>query len=114
MKRTAAAPVTLGDLIDVRAATLVAIRDSWAGLNPHAPIRAFYELRRTKRGPLAGTLRLSTQKVDEVAVPVAVSAAIATRFLRALAAAAVVPGEYRPTIDHTDDFPHIEIDLHVP
>jgi hypothetical protein len=106
--------ITLGDLIDVRAASVVAIRDSWSGMSPHAPIRVIYDLRPTKRGALSGTVRLSTHMVDEVTVPMALRSSTATRFLDALGAAAVVPGKYQPTMEHTDDFPHIEIDLHAP
>jgi hypothetical protein len=104
---------TLGDVLDVRRARLVVIHDAWVGFNPHSPVVAVYELRRGMRGGLAGDGRLSTALAGERVVEVNVTSAAATRFLTSVASACLVPGPYVAMQDHTDDYPHIEIALHV-
>lgn len=104
---------TIGDLLDVRRARLVVIHDAWIGYNPHSPIAASYELRRGPRGGLAGEGHLSTAIAGERIVKVAIPSAAAARFLEGLAGARLTPGPYRRLEEHTDDYPHIEIALHV-
>jgi hypothetical protein len=96
----------------VRRACLVVIHDAWVGFNPHSPIAAVYELRRGPRAGLSGKGRLSTAIAGERVVDVKVPSAAATRFT-AVASARRVPGPYAAMVDHTDDYPHIEIALHV-
>jgi len=103
----------LGDALDVRRARLVVIHDTWVGLSPHAPVAAVYELRRETRGGLSGEGRLSTAIAGERVVDVVVSPAATSRFLTAVAGARWVPGPYVAMLDHTDDYPHIEVALHV-
>lgn len=104
---------TLGEIIDIRAARLVVIHDEWVGYNHHSPIAALYELRRGARGGLAGEGRLSSSVAGERVVDVAIPAGAASRFLEAVANTAVTEGAYTPRQEWTDDYPHIELALHV-
>lgn len=104
---------TLGDTLDVRRACLVVIHDVWCGYNPHSPVAAVYELRRGTRSELSGVGRLSTAIAGERVVDVNVSSSATTRFLMAMAKARVVEAPYVAMLDHTDDYPRIEIALHV-
>jgi hypothetical protein len=103
----------LGDALDVRRARLVVIHDEWVGFNAHSPVAAIYELRRGTRGGLFGEGRLSTAIAGKRVVDVNVPSAAATQFLTAVASARVVPGPYLALLNHTDDYPHIEIVLDV-
>jgi hypothetical protein len=105
---------TLGEVIDVRRALAVAIHDAWIGYNPHSPIVRTYDLRRTERGGLAGEGRFSTAVAGERVVPVTIGPAATRKFLDAVALARLLPGAYEPFQDHTDDYPHIEVAVHVP
>lgn len=104
---------TLGALVDVAAATLVVIHDGWSGLSDDSPIEVVYELRRQESGALAGTARSFRRCELEDEVDITLGVTIARRFLSTLAAARVAPDAYAPFIDHTDDFPRIEVAIHV-
>jgi len=99
--------------MDVRHARLVVIHDAWVGYSPHSPVAAVYELRRGPRGSLSGEGRLSTSITGEHVVDVNIPSATTAQFLAAIASAHVVPGPYVAMRDHTDDYPHIEVALHV-
>jgi hypothetical protein len=103
----------LGDLVDVHAATLVTLRDVWSGMSKHSPIAAVYELRRGGTGTLTGEGTFSTGLVAPKTVRISVRAATATTFLDALARARMTSCDYEPFVGHTDDFPSIELELHV-
>lgn len=107
---------SLGSLLDVQDARLVVIHDAWTGYNHHSPIAEVWELRRVASGRLGGEGRLSTALVDEAdeqVVDVTISATRTKKFFDSIAGAHVVPGPYEPLMEHTDDFPHIEIAFHV-
>jgi hypothetical protein len=104
---------TLGDLVDVHAATLVTLRDVWGGMSKHSPIAAVYELRRGATGALTGEGKFSTGLVAPKAVRISIRASTAKNFLDALGRARMTRGKYEPYMGHTDDFPNIEIGLHV-
>jgi hypothetical protein len=104
---------TLGDLLDVHAATLVTLRDVWGGMSNHSPIAAVYELRRGATGALTGEGKFSTRLVAPKTVRISMRAPTAKTFLGALARARMTRGEYEPYMGHTDDFPSLEIGLHV-
>ena len=105
---------TLGDVVDVRRAIAVLIHDAWVGYNHHSPIARAYDLRRGPRGGFSGDGRLSTAVAGERVVPVAIGAAATAALLDRLAAASIVEGAYVPFQDHTDDYPHLEVAMHVP
>ena len=104
---------SFGDLIDVRRAHLVVIHDVWTGYNPHSPIARIWNLRRGSSGEFVGEGRFSTSSVAERTVEVMLDATKAAQFLDAVAKAKITSGEYEPLVSHTDDFPHIEIAVHV-
>jgi len=104
---------TIGGLLDVRRARFVVIHDSWVGYSHHSPVAASYELKRSRRGGLVGSGSLSTSVVGERLVDVRIAAGIAVQFLEMVADARVQVGPYQPFQDHTDDYPHIELALHV-
>lgn len=102
----------LADLLDLRDARLVVIHDAWVGLNERSPIVGIWELQRASKGELAGKGTFSNAVARQVA-DISIGSKAAKRFLNAIAGALVVPGPYQPFWDHTDDFPHIEIAVHV-
>jgi len=104
---------SLGSLLDVQDARLVVIHDAWTGYSHHSPIAGVWELRRVASGGLDGEGRLSTAIARERVVDVTIPATRTKRFLNAIARARVVAGPYEPLMEHTDDFPCIEIALHV-
>jgi hypothetical protein len=104
---------TLGQLLDVSAARLVVIHDVWTGYSPDSPIAALYDLRRDKRGALVGEGNLSTASVGHRVIRVTVTAVATKRFLGAIARTVVTSGKYEPFVDHTDEYPHVEVALHV-
>lgn len=104
----------LGDLVDTPSAELVLIQDTWVGYNAASPIAARYTLHRGRGGGLSGEGVLSTglsKRPKRVAV--AMKAATASTFLGAIADANLVPGAYAPVLDHTDDYPRIEVVVQV-
>jgi hypothetical protein len=103
----------LGEVINVREARLVVIHDVWTGYSAVSPIAAIYELHRGPRGTLNGEGTVSTGGVKPKRTPVGMRAATATAFLEAIATCRVSPGDYQPFQDHTDDYSHIEVALHV-
>ena len=63
--------------------------------------------------PWATRARISTAIAGELVVDVNIPSATAARFLPAIATAHIVPGPYEARQHHTDDYPHIELALHV-
>ncbi|PTL79236.1 hypothetical protein [Vitiosangium sp. GDMCC 1.1324] len=104
---------TLGEIIDLNATRLVVIHDEWVGYNPHSPIATLYELRRGARGGLSDEGRRLSSLAGERVVDVTITAGAAKKFLGAIASADVVEGTYQPRQEWTDDYPHIELALHV-
>jgi hypothetical protein len=90
----------------------VVIRDYWYGMNSHAPLLAAWELRSAPGGGLCGEGRFSTKLAAETTVEVTVSADEAAQFFAAIASLRLMPGEYEPTMLHTDDFPSIRVEIH--
>lgn len=114
----------IGDLIDIGHTKLVVVHDAWSG--DRGPTLGAYVLNRDDKGGFRGQVQLSKspgadstdvrrgRKHDDTkSETVALKAGDATTFLRYIAQAPAVPGMYTPHIDHTDDFPRIEIAIHV-
>jgi hypothetical protein len=102
-----------GQLLDVSAARLVVIHDVWAGYSLDSPIAALYDLRRDKRGALVGEGNLSSAGAGQPVIRVTVPAVATKRFLGAIARTIVISGKYEPFVDHADDYPHVEVAVHV-
>ena len=103
----------LGDLLDVQDARAVVIHDAWTGYSHHSPIAGAWELRRVASGGLA---------VQGGCPPRAWASRWSTSpsLPRRLSASSMPSSEperllalYEPLMDNTDDFPYIEIALHV-
>lgn len=108
-----AAADSLGARLDLDAARLVVIHDVWSGMNDDAPFASSFELRRDEPGALVGTVRVFRRGRFDRTQEIMLNASAATKFLRRLADAPLRPGPYTPFMDHTDDFPSIEIAVHV-
>jgi len=92
----------------------VVIRDYWMGLEPQGPIDFTWRLERqgeTHTFAGTGTLARAHQRTT-APLPVIVPDSAMLAFLRELAAAPRTPGEYTPSIQHTDDYPELTIRLH--
>lgn len=105
--------VTFGSLLNLDEARLVVIHDVWSGYNPASPIAAVYDLRRTPSKGFRGEGRFSTSLAEPRTVSISMKSATATAFLEALMSARLSPGPYVPFEDHTDDYPTVEIAIHV-
>ena len=92
----------------------VFIRDYWMGLEPQGPIDFTWRLERQgETHAFAGTGTLArAHRRTSVPLPVAVPDTAMLAFLRGLAAAPRTPGEYTPSIQHTDDYPELTILLY--
>ena len=107
-------PVQLASLVDVLAARVLIVDDTWSGMSPLAPISARFDLARRGDGGFVGTGRFSIQRAKPVSRAMRVAAADASAFLAALASAELEEGPYSPRIDHTDDFPFLAVALVLP
>ncbi|HVV81907.1 MAG TPA: hypothetical protein VHE35_02465 [Kofleriaceae bacterium] len=103
----------LGARIAIEDAQLVVINDGWNGMNDDAPFVTVHELRRGADGALAGEARQYRRSAFVRAQPVTLRATDATKFLRLLARAPCGPGPYQNLMEHTDDWPSIDIAVHV-
>jgi hypothetical protein len=93
----------------------VEIVDYWMGLEPEGPIEFTWKLGRQGAATHAftgvGTLAHPHGRTSgPLRVTIPDTAMLA--FLRGLAAAPRGPGEYRPSISHTDDYPELTIRMH--
>jgi hypothetical protein len=91
----------------------VVIRDYWMGLEPQGPIDFTWRLERqgaTHTFAGTGTLARAHGKTSGP-LPVTIPDTAMLAFLRGLAAAPRTPGEYTPSIQHTDDYPELTIRL---
>lgn len=103
----------LGDLIDVGDTGTLLINDTWVGLSPIAPTTACYRLQRGPRGNLRGTGWFSIVCTEHRVIDVAASASVSNAFFEAIAKAPIRPGAYEPEESWTDDYPSIEVVLHL-
>lgn len=93
----------------------IVIEDHWIGYGPASPAMADYTLRR-EGGDFVGKAAFSAgghfrPKAKKDSCEVRVPGAAAAAFLKALAGCASREGEYKPAIDHTDDYPKVRITL---
>jgi hypothetical protein len=106
---TASASPKLGHYADMPTARSVTVHDAWYGMSAEAPIVTTFDLQRTDQRGLVGTLRHSRREQLQYAREIEISRSTTTRLLRLLGSAPLVSEPYEPFIDHTDDFPRIEI-----
>lgn len=105
----------LGMMLDLASATFVVIHDAWSGHALDAPHLRSYQLERTRGGGLQGPATFSTSLVPPERVDIRLTPKLAGELLGALGEVKLYPGP-PPTdgMDHTDDYPHIEIAVYVP
>lgn len=91
------------------------VYDEWSGYSIISPLRARYFLGQEKDG-FKGQAKFSAgeeerrrEVVRDIMIPIDVTHA----FLRLLSEVSVEPDEYCPVMDHTDDYPSIEIHLKI-
>lgn len=101
----------LGFYVDVGSARMLLVHDTWSGMREDSPLVTTYELWRDSGRALTGTVRHSSGGRSRYSCEIALGRATTTRLLRMLQAAPLAPGPYQPFIDHTDDFPRVEIVL---
>lgn len=105
---TGAAPA-LGHYADMRSVRAIIVHDGWYGPSAEAPIVTTFELRPTEQRGLAGTVQHSRRKQVQYTREITISRTTSTRLLRLLGSAPLSDDPYEPFVDHTDDFPRIEI-----
>jgi hypothetical protein len=104
----------LGARIDVEHARLVIVDDYWTGMSDEAPLVTTHELRRADGGALVGEARQYRRGAFERAQSVSLRPTDATKLLRLVARARCEPGPYAPLVQWTDDFPRIDVTIHLP
>lgn len=111
-----AARVAHRDPYGLLGASRLELRDYWHGLSPVAPKIMYVMLARESDGSFGGTAELSVgeQLRRKESLKVTLPQAVAKRILSTLARAPATPGEYTPWIEHTDDYPDVEIHVEVP
>lgn len=98
--------VTQGDTVE--------IQNDWNGHSDITPVLRHYKLR-LQNQELVGNAHMAVggyggggirqQATTKVKIP----AAVAAQFLAMLSKTPIEPGNYKPTIAHRDDYPHIRI-----
>jgi hypothetical protein len=104
---------TLGDFLAFDSARLLVAHDAWSGMSEDSPHAGVYELKRTSSGALVGHAWMFRRGQCEHAQELRLSEENATSLLRLIADSLVLRIPYKPLIEHTDDFPSIEIAIHV-
>jgi hypothetical protein len=102
---------------DLLQATRIDLRDRWCGLSRASPMRLDVVLQRDDQNGFRGRseLRVGEDRSRRTeSLDVTISPGVATAILTALADAPVEPGPYVPWLDHTDDYPEIEIEVLTP
>lgn len=100
----------LANLADIRSVT---IWDSWMGLSEVGPISKRYELK-PEGSQFVGKAFFSLGGGDSVKTkeaPMTVPSDTMRKFFSVLALSPLVKGEYKPLIEHTDDYPEVKIDV---
>lgn len=97
-------------LASLPSADRVVVQRSWNGFSPVGRRSATYALTRSPDG-FAGealfrvTVRRGAGETHEQRLPITVPTMVMEGVLRDLTIIKVVPGPYRPRMDHTDDYP---------
>jgi hypothetical protein len=111
--RPAATSTTLSklfpDLAGLSEAKSIAIGFGWLGLSPLSPVRAAYLLElRNERFEAEGRFNMASASATR---PIEIPRDVLKTFLAAASDIELREGEYKPRIDHTDDYPSLEISV---
>jgi hypothetical protein len=104
---------TLGAQVDLGTAMSVVIRDAWTGRDTDSPIVASLHLRRMESGVLAGVAYLFKHGAMNRSEEITLNSEVASAFLRRLSNAALSVGRDRSFVERNNDFPRIEIAIHL-
>lgn len=113
-QRAGAGPAeALAALANSSAVTSLTIHNDWMGLSEFGPVGRTYLLKPSASGfDGTATFSLGGGEIQKTkSVPLAVTADAMKAFFAALARAPLQKGAYTPKIDHTDDYPSVQIDI---
>ena len=97
----------LADLPDTK---MVVVGIGWVGLSPLSPMEAGYLLE-LHDGQFAGRGHFKVADAPVVWRPISMPADVMRTFLAVAVKVPMVEGEYKPRIEHTDDYPSLEFDV---
>jgi hypothetical protein len=98
------------DLADLPETRAVFIGIGWYGLSALSPLSAGYPLE-LHDDQFTGEGRFQVADGPTAKRAIAVPRAVVRAFLTAASKVPLVEGEYKPRIEHTDDYPSLEIDV---
>ena len=97
------------DLADLSDAKSVAIGFGWLGLSPLSPVSAAYLLElRNDQFEADGRFNVASASATR---PIKIPRDVLKTFLAAASDVELKEGEYQPRIEHTDDYPSLEISV---
>jgi len=107
---------------DLLGAHAIVIHDYWNGLSPNGPRDFRFRLEPTGAGHTfagTGSFSLTVRRGGQWVRPtetmtVTVPDSVMKAFLAALSRAPLATGEYRPVMDHTDDYPRLTLTFELP
>ena len=97
----------LADLSDTK---IVVVGIQWVGLSDLSPMTADYRLE-LHDDQFAGQGQFKVADAPAMSRPIAVPRDVMRAFLAVASKVRMVEGEYKPRIDHTDDYPSLEFDV---
>jgi hypothetical protein len=97
----------LADLSDTK---IVAVGTQWFGLSTFSPMNADYLLE-LHDDQFVGQGHFKVADAPAVSRPITVPRDVMRAFLAVASKVRMVEGEYKPRIDHTDDYPSLEFDV---
>ena len=100
--------------LDLLTTKSITINNNWSGLSPLAPINSSYSLKQAGdhfEGDASFSVGGFFGETKTDTAPIRVPDQVIQDFLQKLSRARPVPGEYKPNIQWTDDYPQITISL---
>jgi hypothetical protein len=98
------------ELADLSETKTVVIGIQWLGLSTLSPMIADYLLE-LHDDQFVGQGQFKVAEAPAVSRPIAVPRDVMRAFLAVASKVQMVEGEYKPRIDHTDDYPSLEFDV---
>ena len=98
------------ELADLSETKTVVIGIQWFGLSTLSPMIANYPLE-LHNDRFAGQGQFKVAEAPAVSRPITVPRDVMRAFLAVASKVRMVEGEYRPRIEHTDDYPSLEFDV---
>ena len=98
------------ELADLSDAKVVVVGIRWLGLSTLSPMIADYLLD-LHEDQFAGQGQFKVDDAPAVSRPITVPGDVMRAFLAVASKVRMVEGEYKPRIDHTDDYPSLEFDV---